>query len=236
MKLSKLFKQHDNSRDLERAIGKQLTEDNYMSGDDDSWTLSEIVKASNVSAQFAMCALNGITVNGKKMDDKPCDGMKYKLLVTTRQACYKDKHGRKINGFDIMPADGTEIGEGALRPAWKDRPEPGDIVRIKGNPLEYNPDTDQKITQDIKREMVSMGQDVHKYKEYRVDEDLCITLPFEQAAQALMKNGVQLAATKFKRLNRRTKDNDFEGQREIYNWHFKEVPPNFKNNQKKKGN
>lgn len=234
MKLAKLFKEYNSSKELERAIRKQLTEDNYMSDDDKCWTLTEIVKAQNVPAQFAMCALTGVDSKAKRLDEKPCDGMKYKLLVTTRQACYKDKSGRMINGYDILPADGTEIGEPALRPEWKERPQPGDVVRVKGNMLDENPDTGQEMSAIVKREMVSMGQDIHRYKSYTVDEDLCIKVSFEHASQLLMLHGHQLAVPKFKKLNKRTKDNDFEGQREIYNWHFKEVPPNYKTNKKDK--
>jgi hypothetical protein len=228
MKLSALAKEHTDTAKLERAVWRHMDEMNYMSGDGDSWTLTEVLQGIDIPSQLALCALAGVKANGERLEEKACEGMRYKLKVLTRQACSRDKDGRAINGFDIMPSDGTEIGGPPIRPEWKEQPEAGDVVRVKGNMLEEDPESGAPMNYLVKRNMIARGREIYKYKEYSVDEDGCISVPLEHAAQLLQQNGESIAFPKWKRLNRKTSDGRYDDQRQIYNWHFKEVPRNFK--------
>lgn len=227
MKLGQLAQAYPDTKKLTAAINKQVTEANYMSGGDESWSLGEIIKAIDVPSQLAMCGLNGTKPNGKRTEDTLCDGMRYKLCVTTRQACSRDKDGNEINGWEVLPPDGTAMKE-PIRPEWDDKPQEGDVIRVKGNSLTVDPDTGLEMNHKVRRNMAAQGKDLHRYTEYTVDKNLCITVRFAHAAQLLTINGVQIAAAKFKRLNKATKENDYKGQRKIYNWHFKEVPTSYR--------
>jgi hypothetical protein len=224
MKLSRLAKEISDTAQLERAVFRQLDETGYLT----DWSLTEILQGQDIPSHMALCALSGVKSDGTRLDEKACDGMRYRLKVLTRQACSRDKDGRGINGYDIMPSDGTEIGEPAHRPEWKEEPKPGDIVRVKGNMLEEDPETGYKMGYVTKRIMISQGREIYKYREYAVDEDGCITVPIDHAAQLLTKNGQGIAFPKRKRLNRKDREGTYDNQRIITNWHFKEVSKNYK--------
>jgi hypothetical protein len=231
MKLAKLAKKHDDRAELNRAVKKQLTEKNYMSGGDDSWSLSEIVSGIDTPSQLALCALSGVRHDGAAIEDKPCEDMRYKLRVITRQACFQDKDGQKINGWDVLPSDGSEAGGESIRPLWDEEPCEGDLVRVKGNMLDEDPDSGLPMGYIVKRNMVLRGKDIYRYKVYKVDKNLCITVPLDQAAQLLQQKGVEIAFPKRKRKNKIQTAQDKErytGQRVITNWHFKEVSHNFR--------
>jgi hypothetical protein len=211
---------------MQVEVGKLLTPDSYKAG---KWTLSEIITEDSIPGMYCLLALTGTKPDGKPLTGGPrCPNMFYKLKVLTRQACCRDKDGKTINGWDILPYDETNPEGQGIRPEWEEQPEEGDVVMVKGNMRTEDPDTLAQIGARGRAALSRRDIDPYFKFEYEVDSDGCISVPFEHAAQLLNKNGIRMNAPKFKKLNKVRPDGTYKGQRTITNWHFQEVPSNYK--------
>ena len=221
------------TKQLQIAARTILTENGYTAG---KWSLTDIIQNKSVASQYCILALSGSNTDGTRAENgAAADGMRYKLKVLTRQACYKDKDGRRINGWDMLPDDGTDPDGPPIRPEWKDTPQPGDVVMIKGNQRKDDPETGERLTRESRMGLVHRGYFPFHHKDVIVDTDGCITVGFDDAMQLLTLKGQRVVMPQFRKLNKVTKDGTYEGQRQITNWHFKEVPYNYTENKTNKG-
>ncbi len=214
----------DDGAALQVAVRKQLTADRYWK----NWKLTDLLMVPCTASSYAVMALNDRKPSGETSEHRVCAGLKYKLKVLTRQACYKDKGGKPINGWDVLPDDGTNPDGEVQRPLIEEAAQPGDIVMVKGNAMTEDPDTGKRLTKKTRATLKYRGYLPHFHDDYTVDEDGCISVTFEHAMQLLSLNGQRIVMPQFKRLNKVDKQTgQYENQRKITNWHFKEVAPDY---------
>ena len=219
-------------QDLDRQLKKLIKLSDYGFAQE-QWNLSALILEPTFGTRcFQLLA--GEQPNGKKTDDGPMmaeDGspLKFRLQVLTRQACAEDKHGTPINGTKYQTVKASP-GDNTLYPDRFEKPEPGDIVKIKKNHRTVDPETNESITPPRRNAMLAKGQEVWIFARKVVDKDLCIWCSLDEAHQLLSLNGARLL--KYPEVQRRDKQlddaNPPKPQREIANWHFKEVPHDYR--------
>ncbi|MCP4677725.1 MAG: hypothetical protein GY854_19850 [Deltaproteobacteria bacterium] len=215
-------------QDLDRQLSNLIQPDKYWN----KWKLTDLLIEPTFGTRCKQL-IAGEHPNGKKMQEggmKDEDGqpLRFRLRVATRQACTEDAKGNPINGWKYQVVEAPP-GDNTIYPKRLDPPIPGDIVHVKKEQRERDPDTGEALTPGRRNAMIAKGQDVFIRVRKKVDKDLCIWCTFEEAQQLLTQKGKRL---KFPEIQRRDLALDAfnppRPQREITNWHFEEVAHNYK--------
>lgn len=224
-----------NKQEIEARLRQIIRGDNYGIGKD-CWTLTEIINERSNMAETARRIIAGVDMSGREVGAggvKDLDGLplRYKLRVTSRQACTDAADGKGINNWDSTESR-PENDNDEYCPKPQDPPKKGDRVWIKGDPILDDPITGERMVKKYKMAMkarmeAELGRQIkpelahYNYTKVPVDETGCIRVGFNHAMQLLTTKGKRLVLPQFAS-GRRTSSEE----RQITNWHFEEVPPN----------
>lgn len=165
------------------------------------------------SAIEGLCLINGVTKRGKKAQGRAIAlSLPVKLKVLTRQACFADKGGERI---DVDPTSEYFTPIGA-------QPKEGDTVRIKGNQLTHNERGELLSFQD-REYMVDNEIPLYEFEDVKVDEDGCITVDCDQAMQLLRNNGATIRKPQYRKAHSSITDRKQRKTLRNTNWFFEEV-------------
>lgn len=208
---------------LHNELRKFITAKNYQDG---NWTLNEILNDNDERKYVVFRILEGIQPNGTRRPDlKPDIVFKYEVL--TRQACCRDKNGKKIyeskEAFDLYSDDGDHL------PEYDEKPRLGDIVEWKGERIDVDPETGNPVDARLLKKWAMMGKRPNEYLEYEVDQDGCISVSYPQCKAMLDKRGFGGPKPRFRKGHIQDKK-----KRRMTNWWFREVPPGEKPKRKKR--
>lgn len=239
-----------NAQEIYAALARLITPDTYGEGAE-KWTLSELIREKSSYALRARQLIEGVDERGKDSGMGPMSGndgeLRFKLKVLTRQACKETAAGVPINWWDTTAIEpipirihGKEAEE--LTPGELDSAQPGDKVWIKGNMIVRDPMTGRRLTRPGKQAMISRKESelgypvksvvaLHRWRKVPVDQDGCITVSYLDALQLLSNNGERISTPQHTTRGRRSKDE--APTRRITNWHFREVPLNYKEPKKR---
>ncbi len=193
--------------------------------DDDTWNLTRLMEGPKGKRIRAFQVIQGDRVTGEQRPHLALkhQGMvlRFRLQVLTRQACC-----RTADGKEVVKRDGNyqyDKDEKVLV-EFEDKPVPGDVVEWKHYVREAR--GEPHLSSKTITEWAQRGERMHHYEEFIVDDDLCITAPFEFAHMMMITKGFRMAAVRrFERMDP-VKPGE-KPQRRITNWWFKEVPPDF---------
>lgn len=223
-----------------QAVIKSLfTSDRYGKGKD-SWSLTELATARTSESALVLRMLEGAGLDGRRDPDnalKDSTGREFvfRLRVLTRQACSLTKDGWAINqrSASVVEDDPDERMHAATA---DEKPQPGDIVKVKGNFRWHDPETGDLLLSSARMALQSrvegeLGRSIkphdatYHWTDYTVDKDGCITVPFLHALQLLLKRGKRVVNPQFRRGDPPDQTGTKPRARKITNWHFEEVLP-----------
>lgn len=208
-------------RKAHSQLKKIITAKNYGWGPGE-WNLTELIQSKDARKYLAYQILEGVMPDGRKhpgaeLRDETGGLFCFKLQVLTRQACIRDKNGRRIW---LHEEARDNVGESDdLVPDAKDKPKPGDVVEIKGYVKTWDDEHDREVDASVKREWSMQGKRPEEYQEYVLDKDCCIEVPYPFVLQMMSKNGERLVVPQFKKRGRRQGPQ----KRRITNWWYREV-------------
>jgi len=228
------FKKIKNAVGIENQMDaiKSTIEDTslYLSSADEGWSVTDALLEGGKIGAGILQSLGSRDLQGDPKavgDELPIKNIKLKVL--SRQACICDADGNILNTENkekpmsidpfLMTAPGPET-----------EPVQGDIVLAKGGLRK-----DMMRMQPLKISTFER-QHMHDPKPWKtgkrnffiecvVDADGCISVHPDIAAQLLTRNGERLVWPKFKSPN---SNNVGKPQRQLSNWLFREVPPDYK--------
>lgn len=184
-----------------------LTPEKYEAG---KWTLTELVMGSDGRIHRALEVLDGLGVDGKRQAGIMQPRVNFRFQVLSRQACCKDKKGRKI-WFKKQSLENSDTDDDIVAKP-DDKPKTGDIVEWKADAKQYD-DEGLPISAKVKRKWAYLGIRADNYVEFPVDKDGCISVPYPWAYSMLKKFGKKISKPKFRK----------KTKRQITNWFFQEV-------------
>lgn len=222
-----------NAREIESRLMEDLSDTNY--GDKPgNWNLTDIILRNDSISHRAANYLTGRDSRGEQINNGlPTTQLSFSLKVLSRQACYKDEDGKYINGFDWRATKDNGLGEeNVIYPGPTDKPEPGDIVRVKGDYIaRYGAGTRGKREREAAKMLkeneegrtVKPDEINYRWNEYVVDKDGYIDVPVFDAFQLLYNYGKRTNVPKFRYVNTTQKlDGERVSARKIVNWRFEE--------------
>lgn len=198
-------------KQLYDELRKILTPEKYQTGE---WSLTELAISSDARSRIALQILDGLDLNGKRSPGIMAPNIFFRFNVLSRQACCKDKAGRKI-WFKSASLENSDTDNDIV--AKQDElPKRGDIVEWKGNKKDYD-EFGGEIDAKVMSRWTFQGIRPEEYYEYEVDKDGCIFVPYPWAYSMLLKYGKRISKPKFRK----------KTNRQIVNWFFEEVPVSF---------
>jgi hypothetical protein len=217
------FNRNANRQEIGRQIAQIVTPDNY-GFDNGQWNLTDIIVESSSLRFPALQLIAGDQPNGKPSPGGPMRGrdgekLRFRLQVLTRQACSRDKDGNPLNGWDK-----DKQGDGNPEPG--DSPQHGDVVRIKGD-FKQRDSAGNELRLAARVAARHRGEEIWNYAEKIVDEDGCISCNYAQAHQLLSQKGYRIVFPEHRQRDKAAEEKN-KPQRTITNWHFKEVPVDYK--------
>lgn len=229
MNITKL-KAGGDRQSVSKAVREMLTPDNYGSKSGDGWSITDLLHTDDQIGAEAFSMLSGRDSRGKPTNLHPkAKGMQFKLKVLTRQACYCDSDGGLICGNSPLRYNNQGI-DYTIFPNATDKPVDGDVVRVKWEYIDVDPDTGKYIDSAAQKQNIEWRHGlgaVYQQLEYVV-EDGCITVPFEIALHLLKKWGKKVVFPQHARKNSNLVGEEYAKQRVITNWRFEEVLPTAK--------
>ncbi len=208
----------------------KITKKNYSgsahkSANQEEWSITNILQTySNcMTATFVASHVSGDDSKGKRKSGVPIlSGINVTLKVLTRQACFTDDEGNRIN---INPLSDNFV-------CFDEAPKDGDVIRVNRGSLTSNPETEEQYTQAELVQRRLYEEPMFEYEDVVV-ENGTITVDGFDAMSLLCTKGHRLVAPKFNRVHTKIKDNDNKSHRKITNWHFEEVAEPKKTNKPK---
>jgi len=202
----------------------------YLSPADEGWSVTDALLEGGRIGAGVLQSLGSRDLQGEPKavgDESPITNIRLKVL--SRQACTCDANGKILNTQSAekpMSVDPFYMDA----PGADTEPQNGDVVLAKGG---------------LRKDMMRMSplkistferQHMHDPKPWKdgkrnffiecvVDDDGCISVKPDIAAQLLTRNGERLVWPKFKAKNTNNID---KPQRQLTNWLFKEVRPDYK--------
>ena len=205
------------NRKQHRAEIRELVNDNSYGQDtaNGQWTVTQLVRVAPEAERLAaMKLLTGENERGE-LTYGTGSSIVARLKVLSRQGCCRDRSGEKL---------------GPYASAKDDKPKTGDVVEVKDQRRESeyhdSPASDEFDSWQIE------GKRRHHYREFVVDSDGCIAVPFIYAVRMLSANGFRIAKPEFRKEEPTKREIDMAlatGGKEparvrfITNWHFEEV-------------
>jgi hypothetical protein len=218
------------SQKLREKFEDLITTENYGFGPD-SWNISMLMQGPAGKKIRAFQVISGDRLDGYKRPERALkkEGvpLRFRLQVLTRQACC-----RSADGKEIVTADEQYIydRDQKILVNFNDKPEPGDIVERKADVRD--PRGSPHLSASHITDWQARGERMHYYEEYTVDKDGCISVPFSHAHPMLIINGFRVSGVRqFQRTD--TPKPGEKPARRITNWHFKEVPLDFRDRKRR---
>jgi len=215
--------------EAKERIREIITVENY-GFEGGQWNLSDLRTMKRKDFQiFAYKHIEGVDQKSGRPDARrtlrDANGMPmmFRFAVLTRQACDRDKDG---NPLGLLNKD-RYVRSRDLYNKPDDKPQPGDIVRVKGDPELLN-DDDTQVDQARVMELHAQGKDIYNWHEYTLDEVCTIRVPYEPANAMLKSHGKRLVFPEFQRPGLG------EASKRITNWWFEEVPQDYKKPRKQR--
>lgn len=251
------FAKTTKTAELRQELKKIITPENYRAPNptgppqagfkDNEWNLTELLQLARRTSGppvsiVAFQIIMGLDRKGRRAEAIPLVNVPYRLEVLTRQACCKTHDGKIVNGWQqTMVENVSDRYRGdIIAPKADELPQPGDLVNVKGNFIKIHPESEDPLLYAERSQMLMEGRPIYEENLYSVDAHGCINFPstqtaFGHALQCLKLKGLRLVAPEFHAIDRaaaakgelRGKKIE-ETQRTITNWHFREVPPDYK--------
>lgn len=224
------FDRKQSRKKLMNELRDFITAENYGFGDD-NWNLTELIRERSILGDLAIKIVTGCGVDGKpsaphtSVTQKNNQPLMVRLKVLSRQACHLDKNGAKINGWQRTLTEELrdEFTGDVLAPKYNESPQPGDIVKIKGDFKWEDPESGETLVRANREALRARGGECFHWARYEVDDDECILVTFNDANQELRLRGHRMVNPEFQPRDV-IADEKKKPQRVIGNWHFKEVP------------
>lgn len=189
------------------------------------WTVKELIAEEDTRKHVIYMVLNGDQFDGRKVVHNP--GAKppisFRLRVLTRQACVRTADGApiwsKASAREMLGSPSDPL------PTFDEKPQPGDIVELKGAAITHDPDTGEPVDAKVLKKWSRQGKRPNYYFEFPVDKDGCITVQWPHVLSLLQKHGRHIAQPQFRKVDLREKGLDKDNFRKLTNWWFEEVTP-----------
>jgi len=230
------FREISDGKRLKALLRETITPDNYGNGAG-QWSLTELINERSGPAMAARRIIEGVGDDGKREGRGPMRGpggteLAIKLRVLSRQACTEAVDGKGVNWWDTTETEPENYND-EYCPAPDDKPLEGDVVWVKGNALEFDPATGERLIKKYRLALKSrmeakLGRQIkpqlatHYHDKFTVGADGCITVPYLIAVQVLTQKGKHLVLPRFKN-GAGGKPGQTKKERMITNWLFEEA-------------